>query len=63
MHSVDLGRPIFNLKNIKIIKWWQKWLLKLLPTHLAISEGDFTGSTIYFKYWRGTVYIVGVEEL
>ena len=58
MSSVDLGKPIFALQDIKYIPRWKSWLLKLLRTRKATDEG----SIICFKYWRGTVYIVGVED-
>ncbi|KKM08557.1 hypothetical protein LCGC14_1723680 [marine sediment metagenome] len=58
MYSIDLGEPIFDLKNIKIIPRWQWWLLKLVPTHHK-TDGN---STISFKRWRGVVYIVEIED-
>ena len=58
MSFVDLGKPIFALQDIKYIPRWKSWLLKLLRTRKATDEG----STLYFKFWRGTVYLVKVED-
>ncbi len=58
MSHVDLGKPIFALQDIKYIPRWKTLLLKLLPTKKVIDKD----STLYFKFWRGTVYLVKVED-
>jgi len=41
------------------INWWKKIVLLFLPTYAAVDSPV----VIYFKVWRGVVYIVGQEEL
>lgn len=60
MFHVDLGKPIFALQDIKYIPWWKTWLLKLFLRTWKVTD---EGSTIYFKFWRGTVYLIRISDV
>jgi len=59
MSSVDIQHPIFALYNIEQIPRWKTWLLKLLKTKQAV-DGD---EILYYKYWKGTIYLVKIEKV
>ena len=49
----------YTLPKTCIIPWWKRLLLKVLPTYVAT---DYP-TAIFYKVWRGTVYIVGEEQM
>lgn len=58
--------PYFDEKYIKqaIIPWWKEILLWFLPTYVAIDTGlDDENIAVFYKSFRGVVYIVGQEKL
>lgn len=56
--SMDLNTPTFvEVSSIKIISFWQSWLLYFLPTQQFESEG----TVITFKRWRGHIYVVDLK--
>ena len=45
--------------NKTIIKWWQVPLLRFLKEY---ASGDGEGATIFYKKFRGVMYITKVSE-
>ena len=55
-------KPTFSLGTI--VPWWKELLLWFLPTHVAFDYGFDEGNVaVFYKHFRGVIYIVGHERL
>lgn len=60
------NNPYYDEKYIKqaIVPWYKRILLWFLPTYVVIDSGlDEKGYAVFYKSFRGVVYIVGEERL
>jgi len=55
---IEISKPFFNTKKIRIFSWWKLWLLRSVPMQQHTEDGV----VIYFKRRKGTIYLIAIEN-